>query len=313
MKKILSILLATMLICSFSACEQNEQPIPTQQQEESAHVCTFGDWEIDKRPTCTEQGTEKRECSVCKTAEYRSIPITEHNWKKWYVSKKATCTEQGTETRECDSCGYTQSVPILALNHNYGEPSFLWKNISDDSNIVTASATCQNDKSHIHSVSCEINKSFSLSDDETVIYLVETATTELNGITYTSTRYKSILKWRTFYLTNSNYSDWLYLGFSYTAPKTVAFQVKALYDDVVYNNVSVTFTTDTFGRIYYTSGAYTTAYAEHQYDDWTLSVGEYKEETLTTSLSVQTCSIKSIFVDGSVSYWAETSGDWIYS
>lgn len=313
MKKILSLLLTLIFLCSFSACEQNEQSSKPQ-QETNVHECVYTEWEIEQKSTCTEQGTAKRFCSVCDKIEYKLLPLTEHNWKKWYVSNKATCTEQGEETRECDSCGYTQSVPILALNHNYGEPTFLWKSISDDSNIVTASSVCQNDKSHIHNVSCEIEKTFSYNSDKTLIFIVETAKTELNNITYTSTRYKPILQWKTLFLTDSNYTTWLYLGFLYTAPRTVIFEVSPLYSDVVYSDVSVTFTTDTLGRIYYQSGAYQTSYIEHQYDDFTLSLGEYKEETLKNSFSsIQSCTIKNIFVSGKISYWQNLSEDWLYS
>lgn len=306
-KRFLSIIFSIVFACPFiSACEQNES-ISSEQ-----HTHTWGAWTIENAATCTQQGKEKRICNNCEEIEYREITATGHEWKKWYVSKNPTCTEQGTETRECDNCGHTQSVPVLALNHKYNEPTFLWNNIPDDSNSVTATAVCQNDKSHTHNVSCEIEKTFSYNQDETIIFLVETAKMDLDGVSYTSTRYKRIFQWRTMSITSNNCYDWLHLGFLYTAPNTVAFEVIPLYDDVVYSDISVTFTTDTLGRIYYTSGSYSTAFVEHQYDDFTLSLGEYKEETLKTALSVQSCTIEMIHVQGTVSYWQEVSSDWVY-
>lgn len=308
-KRFLSIVFSIIFACAFlSACEQSKSS-----SSEKAHAHIWSDWATENNATCTEQGKEKRTCNGCEEIEYKEIPATGHEWKKWYISKSPTCAEQGTETRECDTCGHTQSVPILALNHKYNEPTFLWNNISDDSNNVTATAVCQNNKSHLHSVSCNIEKSFSYNQDETIIFLVEKASTDLDGITYTSTRYKQIYQWRTLSITNNNCYDWLHLGFLYTAPKTVAFEVVPLYDDVLYSNVSVTFTTDTLGKIYYQSGAYSTAYTEHDYDDFTLSLNEYKEETLKVPFStVLSCTIETIYVSGTVSYWQELSGEWIY-
>ena len=315
-KKIIPFLMTFLVL--FTGCttfdnttkESDSQNQAQQSELPTKHSHSWGIWTITKNATCTEQGEETRECTACGEKETRNLAATGHNWKKWYISKNATCTEQGEETRECDSCEKKQTVPIIELGHDYETPIFLWNKIPDNSANVTATTTCTHNKSHILDIPCAINKDFSYNEDETVIFLVETASVVLDGVTYSSTRYKPIFKWRTLYLTDSNCYDWLHLGFLYSEPDNVEFEVSALYTDVIYKNVSVTFTTDTFG-IYYATQTTPASYS-HKYDEFNVVLGGYKSEKIKAPFSIRSCTIKSIFVDGSVSYWQEVTENWIY-
>lgn len=69
-KRFISIVLSLSLIGMFCAgCKKDIQC--------TEH--TWQDWQVSKKASCTEFGTEKRVCSVCKEAEYKDIPMLEHN------------------------------------------------------------------------------------------------------------------------------------------------------------------------------------------------------------------------------------------
>ena len=55
---------------------------------------TYGPWEIIKQPTCIQEGTKKRICTVCGIEQIEKIPATgQHN----YVNGKCTMCQQGLE------------------------------------------------------------------------------------------------------------------------------------------------------------------------------------------------------------------------
>ena len=67
---------------------------------------SFGDWTTvpGKEPTCTEQGTQERECSVCHTVEPRSIPANGHV----YDDGGMICTVCGA-SRTSDKLAFTRN------------------------------------------------------------------------------------------------------------------------------------------------------------------------------------------------------------
>ena len=117
----------------------------------------FGNWIVTKAATCTEDGTERRDCENCDHYETRTIEATGHNYKSvvtaptcteqgytthtcakcgdsyvdsyvdatghkfgnWYVTKAATCEEEGTERRDCANCDHYETRTITATGHNY--------------------------------------------------------------------------------------------------------------------------------------------------------------------------------------------------
>ena len=66
---------------------------------------SFGDWATvpGKEPTCTEQGTQERECSVCHTVEERSIPANGHVFDGGMI---------------CTVCGASRTSDKLAFTRN---------------------------------------------------------------------------------------------------------------------------------------------------------------------------------------------------
>lgn len=103
---------------------------------------TFGDWTTVKAATHTEEGLEKRVCSVCQYEETRKIDklaehtfdtdwhkdatghwhectvdheksaVEEHNFGDVTVTKAPTYEEEGTGTKTCTECGYVENVTI---------------------------------------------------------------------------------------------------------------------------------------------------------------------------------------------------------
>ena len=125
-------------------------------EEKEPHV--WGDWTVTKEATCTEEGEETRECTVCHKTETRVTEKIDHTWSDWKhdeeshwrectvcgeitdkaahewgdwtVTKEATCIENGEETRTCSVCGEKQTRETEKVDHVWGE----WK--------VTKEATC---------------------------------------------------------------------------------------------------------------------------------------------------------------------------
>ena len=83
---------------------------------------TFGEWTVTKKATCTEKGSQTRTCSVCQTTETQSIAATGHTFSKWVVTKEATRTEKGLKTRTCSVCGATETQSIPATGSRPSNP-----------------------------------------------------------------------------------------------------------------------------------------------------------------------------------------------
>ena len=141
-------------ICSRCGSERNKEII-------SAKGHSYGDWIVDKDPTCTETGTRHKVCSECDDvvtetlgalghdlvhhdgkdptctengheaydtcsrcgySTYHEIPALGHDEGTWVVVKNPTCTEDGHEERRCTRCGKVfETRTITATGHSYGD------------------------------------------------------------------------------------------------------------------------------------------------------------------------------------------------
>ncbi|MCR5576992.1 MAG: hypothetical protein K6F56_08295 [Oscillospiraceae bacterium] len=130
-------------------------------QERSCSVCgyteseaipasghTWGAWTVTAAPTCAEGGSQERSCSVCGATESEAIPAPGHTWGEWTVTAAPTCTKDGSREHSCTICGYTESEVIPAPGHTWGE----W--------TVTAAPTCTEEGAHEHTCSvCGVTES----------------------------------------------------------------------------------------------------------------------------------------------------------
>ena len=82
--------------------------------------CQFGEWVVTLAPACEEEGSEKRECTVCSYTETQPVAPIGHNWNDGVVSPVSTCVTKGTRTYTClndSKHTYTEEVEIDPDNH----------------------------------------------------------------------------------------------------------------------------------------------------------------------------------------------------
>ena len=145
---------------------------------------TFGEWTVTKAATCTEKGSRKHTCSVCKYEATEDLSVKGHayseNWTsdetnhwhastcghttevsgkathsfgEWTVTKEATEEAEGSKERSCSVCGYTATEAIDKLTHTH---TFAEEWTSDGTNHWHA-ATCE----HAEEVSDKTEHTFS--------------------------------------------------------------------------------------------------------------------------------------------------------
>ncbi len=90
---------------------------------------------IDEEPTCTEDGSKSKYCTICGDEITEIIPATGHDYSDWNVTKERTCTEDGSREQVCENCGDVITEVIPATGHDYSD----WN--------VTKERTCTEDGS----------------------------------------------------------------------------------------------------------------------------------------------------------------------
>ncbi|MBR2571094.1 MAG: peptidoglycan-binding protein [Clostridia bacterium] len=113
-------------------------------QEFPASRCThkWGDWQVEKKATCTEEGWRVRYCKKCGIMDEGAIARKDHSYGSWKVTKEATCTKKGTEERVCKNCGNVQTRETEKAPHTFGK----WK--------ILKKATCT--KTGLRSSTCKV-------------------------------------------------------------------------------------------------------------------------------------------------------------
>ena len=95
---------------------------------------TWGEKEVLKEATCTENGESQRTCIVCGTKEEpKVLKAIGHNYVvDEAASRPATCTESGYKEQTCSRCGDKINVEVAALGHNW---------VDDEGTSTTATCT----------------------------------------------------------------------------------------------------------------------------------------------------------------------------
>lgn len=76
----------------------------------------WGEWQVTKPATCTEDGVETRECANdASHKETRALKATGHAWDAGVVTKAATYDSAGVRTYMCGNCGETRTEAIPKL------------------------------------------------------------------------------------------------------------------------------------------------------------------------------------------------------
>ncbi len=86
-----------------------------------SHTHKFGEWQIIKPATCTEDGLMQRKCKKDDTVETKTISKFGHDLTEWFQLSAATCTEDEVLKRECKNCTYTETSLGKLAHHSFGE------------------------------------------------------------------------------------------------------------------------------------------------------------------------------------------------
>ena len=74
---------------------------------------------ITREANCYQTGIETIRCTVCGYHEDTVIPMTDHQWVNYGSSVEPTCTENGSIYRYCSICGTEQRLTVAALGHDF--------------------------------------------------------------------------------------------------------------------------------------------------------------------------------------------------
>lgn len=78
----------------------------------------WGEWKTTTPASCTTEGEETRQCSVCQETETKKLKKTGHDWSEWKTTTKPSCTHEGEETRQCKNCQGTETKKLAKTAHN---------------------------------------------------------------------------------------------------------------------------------------------------------------------------------------------------
>ena len=138
-------------ICTVCSAEDPDNP--------PAHTHEYGEWTIEREPTCTREGERVRTCQSCQEKEYETIEKLPHEFvngvcavcgeedpdhthaftEREETVREATCTEAGEKRLYC-VCGQSETEKIPVLGHEYtADASFDW---SADYSSCTVSVSC---------------------------------------------------------------------------------------------------------------------------------------------------------------------------
>lgn len=85
----------------------------------AVHAHVYGEWTVDKAPTCTENGSRSKKCALCDDIAKENVSALGHDITQ-HKAKPSTCTENGWNAYEnCSRCDYTTYAEIAAGGHHF--------------------------------------------------------------------------------------------------------------------------------------------------------------------------------------------------
>jgi len=112
---------------------------------------TWGQWQEDRKPTCSQTGLQSRGCTKCDITEEASIAMVPHRYEAQVTPP--TCKEDGYTTYTCAVCANSyRDDPTPAGPHAYGE----W--------VVLLEPTCLEKGSREHGcIACDVKETEELA------------------------------------------------------------------------------------------------------------------------------------------------------
>ena len=80
---------------------------------------TWGEKEVIKPATCTEDGQSQRTCTVCGAKEEPKTIKASHTWGDWTKLSDSTCTVAGKDERECSVCHEKEQRDRALADHTF--------------------------------------------------------------------------------------------------------------------------------------------------------------------------------------------------
>ena len=105
-------LVVIAFVLALVSCAGKDKVTPT---EPTVHTHNFEEWEINKNPTCTEDGIKVRYC-YCGEKQSEVVVSYGHSASNWIVDVEPTIVLEGQKHIECKSCGTvleTESIDRL--------------------------------------------------------------------------------------------------------------------------------------------------------------------------------------------------------
>lgn len=87
--------------------------------EEKTENCTYGEAEVTEA-TCTEKGSKKYTCTLCKAEKTEEIPAKGHTWGDWTASTADT----SKHTRTCSVCQTSESEAHKSFTYTYQDSTY---------------------------------------------------------------------------------------------------------------------------------------------------------------------------------------------
>lgn len=87
--------------------------------EEKTENCTYGEAEVTEA-TCTEKGSKKSTCTLCKAEKTEEIPAKGHTWGDW----TASTVDTSKHTRTCSVCQTSESEAHKSFTYTYQDSTY---------------------------------------------------------------------------------------------------------------------------------------------------------------------------------------------
>ena len=129
-----------------SHCDVCGQTLTEQETVPAAGHTWKEEYTVDRKATCTEEGSESIHCAVCdavKAGSPRSISKLDHAYGDWETVTEPTCIKEGSRKKVCAECGGAVIETIPATGHTWNE-----------SYTVDTPATCKLEG--VESIHCSI-------------------------------------------------------------------------------------------------------------------------------------------------------------
>ncbi len=115
--KLYKFIMVSLCVCLIGCGNNENAEMPV---KEETHTHEYGEWEVIKEATCTENGVRQRYCA-CGEIQKDEIPMVDHVLVDVSAIEPTCITKGNTEGQECIYCDYTTVKEIDMLGHELDE------------------------------------------------------------------------------------------------------------------------------------------------------------------------------------------------